>query len=353
MKNGKRTPKTLKGAVLIMVMTVMFVLIFLLAGTIAVVYSAHNRAMVKYEESQAYYTARSLLDAYLDAFLKDNKNVTGTAGTGITEKTYWYFNKDGDLDSVPAKQGRALELDIYSMKVSVAPKKASVKTDGTYNAKTNPYGGYNASDTNYPFDGIESHYNYFKDDGSMDMYLYDWVKQYILDLMLGDFSIPAGKTLEEFRKETRDGNVDGYKEARKLALIAINSQISDYSHTITGLTDSHDIGLNSDFKKYYEQFTYSEKDGDGKDTDTIYYRVPAGVFSNYGELTTGGSFGKVADTFPDGATDATIKIQLLERTMNLGTDGADYKLKFDNGNREKDHIKISVTVEVMHDGVPT
>lgn len=330
MKNSKRTPHTLRGAVLIMVMTVMFVLIFLLAGTIAVVYSAHNRAMVKYEESQAYYTARSMLDAYLETFLKDNENVTGDNST--TAVKYYYIDNTNTLkDDKNAKQGRAMELDIYSLKVSVAP-----------------LGAGGLPEAGYPYDGSES---LFSTGGYVnDKYLYDWVKQYILDLMLGDFTVPAGKTLEQFRADQVTANATGYGAARELALSAINSDINDYKHAAgSGITDPLDIVVNAgkNYDKYYKQFTVSDT------TDTIYYRVPANTFKSYGTATTGGSYGKVADTFADGKTDAVIKVQLLERTFNLSKDGADFKMKFDGGNREKDHVKIKVTCEIMLDGVAT
>ena len=61
---AKKSPAKVKGAVLIMILAVMTVMIILLAGSIAVVYSAHNRASVKYSESQGYYTARSVLDNF-------------------------------------------------------------------------------------------------------------------------------------------------------------------------------------------------------------------------------------------------------------------------------------------------
>ncbi len=342
MKNSKRTPRTLKGAVLIMVMTVMFVLIFLLAGTIAVVYSAHNRAMVKYEESQAYYTARSTLDAYLEAFLKDNTNRTGTGqpdSIGTTAVPYYYLGKDPStgnpqVDTANCKQGRALEMDIYAMYVSVAPKDTPV-AGGTY-----------------PYTGREGYWN-----ATTDEKLYDWVKQYILDLATGGFTLATGQTLEQYRAAYAASNPTDYQAARELAMKAINTEYDDYKHDSTfyanGGSDSQDVDTSgiTNIDKFYKQFCPNEKDA-GQNTDTVYYRVPAGTFSSFGDSTTGGNYGKVADTFADTATDAVIKVQLLERTMHL-KDGDDYKMKFDSGNREKDHIKVQVTVEVILDGIPT
>ena len=106
MTKTDRKPRTAKGAVLIMVLTVMFVLIFLLAGTVAVVYSTNNRVLQKFEQSQAYYTARSVMDTYIDTLLHDNNN----------DSSVPYYYIDGTtLSHVPAKQGRALELDLYDL----------------------------------------------------------------------------------------------------------------------------------------------------------------------------------------------------------------------------------------------
>ncbi|MBQ4486206.1 MAG: hypothetical protein II936_04270, partial [Oscillospiraceae bacterium] len=115
--NIKRKPYSAKGAVLIMVLTVMFVLIFLLAGAVAVVYTSNNRVMMQYEESQAYYTARSVLETYKNALLSDNTDLTGG--------TYYYYDTTGAspaITSIPkVKQGRALELDLYSVPVCTDP----------------------------------------------------------------------------------------------------------------------------------------------------------------------------------------------------------------------------------------
>lgn len=338
----KRTP-ALKGAVLIMVMTVMFVLIFLLAGTIAVVYSAHNRAMVKYEESQAYYTARSTLDAYLDAFLKDGSNKTGQNGS--KKVTYYHIDKSGGSptlkEDVEAKQGRAIELDLYALKVSVAPEGTGSLAYPITGKE--PYWTTGAGSNPYPH----------------DTELHDWVKKYILDLSAGgEFVIPSGSSIDQCITEQSTGCVGGgtadpaiqakYAEARELAMKAINSEADDYKHaTGSGITDELDVETpGANFDKYYNQFVATES------TDTLYYRVPANTFKSYGNSTTGGSFGKVADTFTDNATDAVITVQLLERTMHL-KEGEDFKLKFDSGNREKDHVKVKVTCEIMLDGVST
>lgn len=63
--------KSLHGVVLIMVVTVMFVLIIMLLATLSVVSTAQNRYYTKYEENQAYYTARSALDVFTNNLLND------------------------------------------------------------------------------------------------------------------------------------------------------------------------------------------------------------------------------------------------------------------------------------------
>lgn len=101
-----------------MVLTIMFVLIFILAGTIAVVYSAHNRAMIKYEGSQGYYGTRSIIDSYANTLLLDD--------TTKTTEGYYYLKEDKSTptndgtSSNALTQGRALELDLYSVTVNTS-----------------------------------------------------------------------------------------------------------------------------------------------------------------------------------------------------------------------------------------
>ena len=61
---AKKNPAKVKGAVLIMILAVMTVLIILLAGSIAVVYSAHNRVELKFRENQAYYKTTAVESFY-------------------------------------------------------------------------------------------------------------------------------------------------------------------------------------------------------------------------------------------------------------------------------------------------
>lgn len=76
---GKRL-KSLGGTVLIMVLTVMLVLIIMLMATLTMVTTASQRIYTKYEEQQAYYTARSSLDVFM-RMLNDGTYEIDTSGT--------------------------------------------------------------------------------------------------------------------------------------------------------------------------------------------------------------------------------------------------------------------------------
>ena len=70
MKESKRRPARLKGVVLVMVVTLLFVLIVMLMATLTVVGNANKRTVTKFEENQAYYTARSALGVYITGMLE-------------------------------------------------------------------------------------------------------------------------------------------------------------------------------------------------------------------------------------------------------------------------------------------
>ncbi len=110
MKEAKRR-RSLSGAVLIMILTVMFVLIILLTATLTTVTTANQRIYTKYEENQAYYTARSALDVFTQNLLDDSSYWAG--------KTYDYTNKTASPIAVKTgekmKQGLALQFDLYKI----------------------------------------------------------------------------------------------------------------------------------------------------------------------------------------------------------------------------------------------
>lgn len=129
MKDRKQR-RTLSGAVLVMVLTVMFVLIILLMATLTVVTTANQRIYTKFEENQAYYTARSALDVYV-SMLGDKTYETGA--------DYDY----GTSDTAKMKQGLALQLDLYALEAidengnSADLKGNLLQSDLSSNAPTN------------------------------------------------------------------------------------------------------------------------------------------------------------------------------------------------------------------------
>ena len=125
--NTAKQPAKFKGAVLIMILAVMTVLIILLAGSIAVVYSAHNRAVVKYSESQGYYTARSILDNF---FTELSASTLTTDSSGAAVGTYYSLDlENSTVDANDLCIGRQLELDLY--KAQVQPMKSDASGNPT------------------------------------------------------------------------------------------------------------------------------------------------------------------------------------------------------------------------------
>lgn len=107
-----KAPKRLSGAVLIMVVTVMFVLIIMLMATLTVVSTAKNRTYTKFEENQAYYTARSALDIYVGMLGDSTHYAYNSSGTNVT---YTYTDSTGTSKTINVKQGKALEMELYKI----------------------------------------------------------------------------------------------------------------------------------------------------------------------------------------------------------------------------------------------
>lgn len=102
-----RRRRGLSGTVLIMILTVMTVLIIMLLATLTVVTTANQRVYTKFEENQAYYSARSALDVFTQNMLAD---AAYKADDGA--RTYTH----GNGESAPMKQGLGLQLDLYAIK---------------------------------------------------------------------------------------------------------------------------------------------------------------------------------------------------------------------------------------------
>lgn len=153
-KNGRR----LSGAVLIMVVAVMFVLIVLLLATLTVVSTAQNRYYTKFEENQAYYTARSALDVFTKKILTDDAYYAYDA-SGSNPRTYKYTTVDmsktaaekaaAQSADTPMKQGLAMEFEMYKI-----PSKNDAGLASNINKSDKVFGetGEIAEDENYSID---------------------------------------------------------------------------------------------------------------------------------------------------------------------------------------------------------
>lgn len=95
------------GAVLVMILIVMMVLIIMLMATLTVVTTAGQRIYTKFEENQAYYSARSALDVFTQNMLNDAEYYAYDDGGDIR-----YLNDDG---TTAMKQGLALQLELYKI----------------------------------------------------------------------------------------------------------------------------------------------------------------------------------------------------------------------------------------------
>ncbi len=322
MKKANRKPIKLGGAVLIMVLTVMFVLIFLLAGTIAVVYSANNRAMLKYQESQAYYTARSILDTYIETMLADNTNVTG-GGSGSDAIPYVHLNDDGTTTtSYNAKIGRALELDIYKLAVDLDNSTAGIQTSySDIQSYLSTVGNSPDSPTDPTYEKVPN-----------------WVKLYILEIMNGTDDIgtllagadPTTANINAKLGASRLADSTGYQQACKIAVSAINPGSSDFP---AGTADA-----------YYDQFEIGT-------SDAVEYEVDNVTLAGYADDTSAGRMGKMFDY----GTDVKLEVKLLERKYHgMVADGTSTMVpffdRFQAGNREKDYVNIRITSTITYDG---
>ena len=142
MTKGKQR-QSLRGAVLIMVLTVMVVLIIMLMATLTVVTTAGQRIYTKFEENQAYYTARSALDVFTENLLGDSAYYAYEDGSNKRKFEYSVQKDDSTWevkDDKFYKQGLALQLDLYKIKssnedgVDLSWAENPVLADGTFRA---------------------------------------------------------------------------------------------------------------------------------------------------------------------------------------------------------------------------
>lgn len=113
MTKGKQHRKV-SGAVLVMVLIVMVVLIIMLMATLTVVTTAGQRIYTKYEENQAYYSARSALDIFTQNLLEDAEYYAYDSSGAIVQ--YNYTDNTGTAATANMKQGLALQLELYKIR---------------------------------------------------------------------------------------------------------------------------------------------------------------------------------------------------------------------------------------------
>ncbi|MBP0957233.1 MAG: hypothetical protein J5997_07695 [Oscillospiraceae bacterium] len=292
---AKKNPAKVKGAVLIMILAVMTVLIILLAGSIAVVYSAHNRAYVKYTESQGYYTARSILDNFY-AELSNADAEVDSAGNDMGK----YYSLSGEkYDTLETYDNlgiaRSIELDAYKAKVDVR--------EGA---------GYK-----------------------------EWFVKYCDEnkSALGDYINKFDSSSVDYTSATDGHNTALYAKVENYMVNLNRSAISDYSS----------------FDKYYDQFLPVTSVAADMNGDTIVYELSSLDGFGNGTIDTNGDgspdtaiqVGSLADT---GVKKAWVTVQVQERILQMGT-GDTYGECFRAAEPHKaDHFVAKVTSHVIYNG---
>lgn len=112
--NSDRKTKSLKGVVLIMVVTVMMVLIVMLLATLAAVSTAQSRYYSKYEENQAYYSARSALEVVQQCQFTDSEYIA-YYNNGVKRQETGY-DKEGNLVTMDMTQGLGMQFALARLK---------------------------------------------------------------------------------------------------------------------------------------------------------------------------------------------------------------------------------------------
>lgn len=368
-KKTKSSPRTAKGAVLIMVLTIMFVLIFLLAGTIAVVYSSHNAALSKYKQSQAYYTSRSLLDTFIFTFLKDD--VVWVGDVVGHEVTYYSIDTTTATPTVKSTtnttQGRALELDIYSLGVDLQTNVDGVQTKFNFNETTGEV-------TNAPEWAIEYILQVATNDEAIVQHLIDEdYSQYRSDMAADSTLTDASWAARRYQSKGTDYQ-EKFKKALFIAELLINPRVGSagdtdpskagFNNPVPAITDdpieySGSDSAGRDYKNYYNQFIpkdindnlVDDSTAANKIVDTLTYKIKGNEIISFAQTLSDGSH-KIIDFDPtdtDPNCNAYIYVKILERKYNVGG-GESFKERFDSGNREMDYVKLLITCVTPYDG---
>lgn len=128
MKELKRR-RRIDGTVLIMILTVMIVLIIMLAATLTVVTTANQRIYTKFEENQAYYSARSALDIFTDKMLAD-RDYYAYKDSSIRQYSYTPAGGGGTANA-NMKQGLGVQGEFYKIKSQGIETEKLVNTPGS------------------------------------------------------------------------------------------------------------------------------------------------------------------------------------------------------------------------------
>ena len=286
---AKKSPAKVKGAVLIMILAVMTVMIILLAGSIAVVYSAHNRASVKYSESQGYYTARSVLDNFFSELSR-----SGETEDPVTHAKFGKYYSLSDSGTNPVKDqdiklGRLVELDLY--KASLDGKSGSDYADWVKEYCDNNADGLKAQILQFnPSASLSSstdlYSNFVKyyvnlDTGSLTDYsTYDkYYNQYkSMNIPDGDTLTYELSSLEGFGSGTIDTDGDGNPDTKDQFGKLADDGTSKAWITVKVTERIFDMG---------EGTTYADRIKNGKRSDDhIVAIVTSHVIYNGEEITT-------------------------------------------------------------------
>jgi hypothetical protein len=119
----KQPKRLIKGAVLLMILTIMFVLIIMLMATLTVVSTAQTRTYQKFEENQADFTSRSALEFFTEHMMTNN------------DPAYKTTRKDPYSPTNYMTMGRDIECDIRSLKSLDKDE----STSSTWNASSPPH----------------------------------------------------------------------------------------------------------------------------------------------------------------------------------------------------------------------
>lgn len=187
-KSKPRSIRKVKGAVLIMVLAVMVVLIIMLAGALTIASTAGNRAITKYEESQAYYSARSGLDLVTNILMTDAVHMDKTnANDGNNSKGA------NPISEAKPSQGLVLQEAIVG----------TLKTDGS----GNPY--YDTSKSLTTWDTVTLKPNgEIKDNPSADKKKKSYIKFNVSDMNTTPSGDRIGDGQSGLFSDLGDGNIE-------------------------------------------------------------------------------------------------------------------------------------------------